>query len=57
MSELLRLVVVGDALMDRDVEGQVERLCPDAPVPVVDETVRRSRPGGPRGSYGRRRRA
>ena len=40
------LVVVGDALLDRDVEGRVERLCPDAPVPVVDETARASRPGG-----------
>lgn len=40
------LVVVGDALLDRDLEGQVERLCPDAPVPVVDELVQRSRPGG-----------
>ena len=40
------LVVVGDALLDRDVEGRVERLCPDAPVPVVDETDRVSRPGG-----------
>ena len=42
----LRLVVVGDALLDRDVEGSIERLCPDAPVPVVDETSRASRPGG-----------
>lgn len=41
-----RLVVVGDALLDRDVEGRVERLCPDAPVPVVDEEERRARPGG-----------
>lgn len=41
-----RLVVVGDALLDRDVEGRVERLCPDAPVPVVDEDRRASRPGG-----------
>jgi D-beta-D-heptose 7-phosphate kinase/D-beta-D-heptose 1-phosphate adenosyltransferase len=40
------LVVVGDALLDRDVEGRVERLAPDAPVPVVDEEARRSRPGG-----------
>ena len=46
MSNLLRIVVVGDALLDRDVEGRVERLCPDAPVPVVDETTRYSRPGG-----------
>lgn len=40
------LVVVGDALLDRDVEGRVERLCPDAPVPVFDEEERTSRPGG-----------
>ncbi|MDQ4129708.1 MAG: PfkB family carbohydrate kinase, partial [Actinomycetota bacterium] len=41
-----RLVVVGDALLDRDVEGTVERLAPDAPVPVVDEDCTRTRPGG-----------
>src|SRR6188472_856955 len=40
------LVVVGDALLDRDVEGAVERLSPDAPVPVVDEGAVRTRPGG-----------
>jgi rfaE bifunctional protein nucleotidyltransferase chain/domain/rfaE bifunctional protein kinase chain/domain len=40
------LVVLGDALLDRDMEGRVERLCPDAPVPVVDEPDERSRPGG-----------
>jgi D-beta-D-heptose 7-phosphate kinase / D-beta-D-heptose 1-phosphate adenosyltransferase len=40
------LVVVGDLLMDRDVSGRVERLAPDAPVPVVDEEGIRSRPGG-----------
>jgi rfaE bifunctional protein nucleotidyltransferase chain/domain/rfaE bifunctional protein kinase chain/domain len=40
------LVVVGDALLDRDVVGAVERLSPDAPVPVVDEDHVRSRPGG-----------
>jgi len=31
------LVVVGDALLDRDLDGQAERLAPDAPVPVVDD--------------------
>jgi D-beta-D-heptose 7-phosphate kinase / D-beta-D-heptose 1-phosphate adenosyltransferase len=41
-----RLVVIGDALLDRDVEGRSERLCPDAPVPVVDELSSRPRPGG-----------
>jgi D-beta-D-heptose 7-phosphate kinase/D-beta-D-heptose 1-phosphate adenosyltransferase len=40
------LVVIGDALLDRDVEGAVERLAPDAPVPVLDEQHVRSRPGG-----------
>lgn len=40
------LVVLGDALLDRDVEGDVERLCPDAPVPVLDERRERARPGG-----------
>jgi rfaE bifunctional protein nucleotidyltransferase chain/domain/rfaE bifunctional protein kinase chain/domain len=40
------LVVIGDALLDRDVEGTVERLSPDAPVPVLDEATARPRPGG-----------
>jgi len=41
------LVVVGDALLDRDLDGRVERLCPDAPTaPVVDELEERPRPGG-----------
>jgi D-beta-D-heptose 7-phosphate kinase / D-beta-D-heptose 1-phosphate adenosyltransferase len=40
------LVVVGDSLLDVDIEGSADRLSPDAPVPVVD--VRRTwhRPGG-----------
>ena len=46
MSGARPLVVLGDALLDRDVEGRVERLAPDAPVPVLDESGRRSRPGG-----------
>ncbi|MEN3307367.1 MAG: D-beta-D-heptose 7-phosphate kinase / D-beta-D-heptose 1-phosphate adenosyltransferase [Micromonosporaceae bacterium] len=40
------LVVVGDALLDRDVTGQVNRISPDAPVPVFDEGEGRDRPGG-----------
>jgi D-beta-D-heptose 7-phosphate kinase / D-beta-D-heptose 1-phosphate adenosyltransferase len=46
VSDIRPLVVVGDTLLDRDVLGTVERLSPDAPVPVVDEGVVRSRPGG-----------
>jgi rfaE bifunctional protein nucleotidyltransferase chain/domain/rfaE bifunctional protein kinase chain/domain len=41
-----RLVVVGDTLLDRDLVGTVQRLCPDAPAPVVDEPVEVDRPGG-----------
>jgi rfaE bifunctional protein nucleotidyltransferase chain/domain/rfaE bifunctional protein kinase chain/domain len=40
------LLVIGDSLLDRDVLGRVERLCPDAPVPVLDEQAVCTRPGG-----------
>ncbi|WP_127130169.1 PfkB family carbohydrate kinase [Georgenia sp. SYP-B2076] len=40
------VVVVGDVVLDSDVEGRVERLSPDAPVPVVDVTGTRASPGG-----------
>ena len=46
MNGVRPLVVVGDALLDRDVDGSVGRLSPDAPVPVVDQTAVRVRPGG-----------
>jgi D-beta-D-heptose 7-phosphate kinase / D-beta-D-heptose 1-phosphate adenosyltransferase len=42
----MRLVVVGDALLDRDLDGIVERLCPEAPVPVVEGITAAARPGG-----------
>jgi rfaE bifunctional protein nucleotidyltransferase chain/domain/rfaE bifunctional protein kinase chain/domain len=41
-----RLAIVGDALLDRDVDGDVRRLAPDAPVPVVDHARTVVRPGG-----------
>ncbi|MET9292319.1 PfkB family carbohydrate kinase [Streptomyces sp. NPDC003077] len=40
------LVVVGDTLLDRDIDGRAGRLAPDAPAPVVDVRSDRSRPGG-----------
>ncbi|AXI80577.1 D-glycero-beta-D-manno-heptose 1-phosphate adenylyltransferase [Peterkaempfera bronchialis] len=40
------LVVVGDTLLDRDIDGEATRLAPDAPAPVVDIAAERSRPGG-----------
>ncbi|MDP9861515.1 MULTISPECIES: PfkB family carbohydrate kinase [Streptosporangium] len=40
------VVVIGDMLLDVDVEGDAERLCPDAPVPVVTGGHEHRRPGG-----------
>jgi D-beta-D-heptose 7-phosphate kinase / D-beta-D-heptose 1-phosphate adenosyltransferase len=40
------LVIVGDTLLDRDVEGTVHRIAPDAPAPVLDEEQVTERPGG-----------
>jgi D-beta-D-heptose 7-phosphate kinase / D-beta-D-heptose 1-phosphate adenosyltransferase len=42
----VKLVVVGDSLLDIDIHGCINRLCPDAPVPVLDQSSRRVRPGG-----------
>ncbi|MEI7033333.1 D-glycero-beta-D-manno-heptose 1-phosphate adenylyltransferase [Streptomyces pratensis] len=39
-------MVIGDALLDRDLLGSVERVSPEAPVVVVDRVETRSRPGG-----------
>ena len=40
------LVVLGDALLDRDVNGTASRFCPDAPAPVLDDLTEVRRPGG-----------
>ena len=42
----MRIVVVGDVLLDVDISGTSERLSPDAPVPVVDVTGSLVRAGG-----------
>jgi len=41
-----RVVVVGDVVLDRDLDGVVERVAPDAPVPVVDLRSTTESPGG-----------
>ncbi|MBF6327798.1 PfkB family carbohydrate kinase [Nocardia transvalensis] len=46
MSSRGPLVVVGDVLLDIDVQGRADRCSPDAPVPVVDVATREFRPGG-----------
>ncbi|MDT5397401.1 MAG: D-beta-D-heptose 7-phosphate kinase / D-beta-D-heptose 1-phosphate adenosyltransferase [Mycobacterium sp.] len=40
------VVIVGDAMLDVDIEGSANRLSPEAPVPVVDAKRIWHRPGG-----------
>lgn len=40
------VVVVGDAMLDRFVSGEVERISPEAPIPVLRVTNESSMPGG-----------
>ena len=42
----MRITVVGDTLLDEDLEGTSTRLSPDGAVPVVDLASRTSRAGG-----------
>jgi D-beta-D-heptose 7-phosphate kinase/D-beta-D-heptose 1-phosphate adenosyltransferase len=41
-----RIAVVGDAILDRYLVGDSQRLSPEAPVPVVTVSERRASPGG-----------
>jgi D-beta-D-heptose 7-phosphate kinase/D-beta-D-heptose 1-phosphate adenosyltransferase len=41
-----RLLVVGDVMLDTYIWGEVERISPEAPVPVVRAIDRSHRPGG-----------
>jgi rfaE bifunctional protein nucleotidyltransferase chain/domain len=40
------ITVIGDALLDVDVDARADRLAPDSAAPVLDETARWERPGG-----------
>jgi len=40
------VLVVGDVMLDQYVWGEVERISPEAPIPVVRATFRNERPGG-----------
>jgi D-beta-D-heptose 7-phosphate kinase/D-beta-D-heptose 1-phosphate adenosyltransferase len=40
------LVIIGDSMLDVDIEGSATRLSPEAPVPVVDADRMWRRPGG-----------
>ena len=41
-----RVVVVGDVMLDKYVWGEIERISPEAPVPVVQTVFADERPGG-----------
>ena len=41
-----RLLVLGDVMLDKYIWGEVGRISPEAPVPVVRATHRSERPGG-----------
>src|SRR5271163_4976541 len=40
------ILVVGDVMLDRYIHGSVERISPEAPVPIVHATRRTQQPGG-----------
>ncbi|HEY9880586.1 MAG TPA: D-glycero-beta-D-manno-heptose 1-phosphate adenylyltransferase [Leptolyngbyaceae cyanobacterium] len=42
----LRVLVIGEAILDSYLQGDVTRLCREAPVPVVDVEQRQYAPGG-----------
>ena len=42
----IRILVVGDLMLDRYIVGEVERISPEAPVPVLRHAERYERPGG-----------
>src|SRR5947207_820117 len=42
----LRVLVIGDAMLDSYLSGTARRLTPEAPAPVVDVSDRRYAPGG-----------
>lgn len=44
--ETLRILVIGDVMIDAYVEGKVSRVSPEAPVPIVNLENRTSRLGG-----------
>jgi len=42
----IKILVVGDIMLDRYILGEVERISPEAPVPVLRHAQRYERPGG-----------
>lgn len=44
--EHLKIFIVGDAMLDNYWHGRIERISPEAPVPILDLKEKDSRPGG-----------
>ena len=42
----LRILVIGDVMLDRSIWGDVDRISPEAPVPVLRSVRTTSAPGG-----------
>ena len=42
----LRILVIGDVMLDRSIWGDVDRISPEAPVPVLRSVQTTSAPGG-----------
>src|ERR1700733_10727583 len=42
----LNVLIIGDVMVDFYLFGEVNRISPEAPVPVVEITSKESRPGG-----------
>ena len=42
----LNIIVIGEAMLDCYLSGVADRLCPEAPVPVVTVTDQKQAPGG-----------
>src|ERR1700709_140424 len=42
----LKILVVGDIMLDRYINGEVDRISPEAPVPVLRHAQRYERAGG-----------
>src|SRR5580698_6811711 len=42
----LKVLVIGDLMLDRYIHGEVERISPEAPVPVIRHAQRYERAGG-----------
>ncbi len=42
----ITVLAVGDVMLDRFVEGEIERISPEAPVPVLRLSRTREMPGG-----------